>query len=53
MNYLLFALACFGNAYLLMVLVNISYSRPFNRIGLKVFRAAMGLLILRFRRRRR
>jgi uncharacterized protein len=45
MNYLFFALACFGNAYLLMVLVNVSYSRPFHRHALKAFRALMGLLM--------
>jgi uncharacterized protein len=45
MNYLLFALACFGNAYLLMVLVNVVYSQPYHRLVLKLFRALMGLLI--------
>jgi predicted MPP superfamily phosphohydrolase len=45
MNYLLFALASFGNAYLLMVLVNVVYSQPYHRHFLKAFRAIMGLLI--------
>lgn len=46
LEYTLFALACFGHAYLLMVIVNITYSQPLHRHFLKVFRAVMGLLML-------
>lgn len=46
LDYLLFALACFGNAYLLMVFVNIVYSQAYHRGLLKIVRALMGLLIV-------
>lgn len=46
LDYLLFALACFGHAYLLMLVVNVTYSQPYHKTFLKIFRIAIALLIL-------
>ena len=46
LDYSLFALAWFGHAYLLMVVVNVTYSQPYHKTFLKGFRLLIALLIL-------
>ena len=46
LEYLLFALACLGHAYLLTVLLNVVYAQPWQRYLLKSVRALVAFLIL-------
>jgi predicted MPP superfamily phosphohydrolase len=45
-SFLPFLFACIGHGYLLMVALNVTYSRPFNRVFLRTLRRVCGLLLV-------